>query len=268
MECRVAGEGRMARRSLLLGAAAPLLTGQSRVVARSEYIGRSAFPNEVRRQLERLGDRLLKEGKERVHLVGTFADGTGAQSPAQAIYQLPSFFRFQATGPAARTVVFDGETPRSARAQLERVEEDLLETFLADSADGFFEGLRAGDGLRMLGRGFRPDPALFPNYTGPRYDIYEVVGAARTRRDRRRRLKRFYFDSASALMMKVRYFDGARSPSVVVESRFREWRDVTGNPAPGVIERWEDGRLAFSFRVSAGAVLAKGDDRIFREPGA
>jgi len=254
------------RRSFLFGAVSSIAAAQNRPAARTDYIGRSGFPSVVRIQLDRLGDRLVKTGKERTVLQGTFLDAAGAQSPAQLVYQLPDRFRFQTTGPLNRIVVFDGETPRSARPQVETTEEDLLESFLADSPDGFFDDLQSGTALRLLGRRFRPGPSVAPDYKGPFFDIYELAGAVRTRRDRRNRVKRFYFDSASALLLRVRYADASRAPQVTVETRFSQWRDLAGNPLPGQVERWENGKLVFAFRLASADLLPRGDEGIFRNP--
>ena len=255
-----------ARRSFLLGAVSSIAAAQNRSAARTDYIGRSGFPNIVRIQLDRLGDRLVKAGRERTVLQGTFVDAAGAQSPAQLVYQLPNRFRFQTTGPLNRIVVFDGETPRSTRAQIDSAEEDLLESLLADSPEGFFDDLRAGSALRLLGRRFRPGTAIAPDYRGPSFDIYELARTVRTRRDRRNRVKRFYFDSASALLLRVRYADASRAPQVTVETRFSQWRDFAGNPLPGQVERWENGKLVFTFRLASADLLPRGDEGIFRNP--
>lgn len=256
----------LGRRTFLFGAISSTCAAQNRPATRTEHIGRSGFPAEVRAQLDRLGERLVKAGKERAVLQGTFVDAVGAQSPAQLIYQLPDRFRFQTTGPLNRIVVFDGETPRSTRAQVDSAEEDLLESFLADSPDGFFDDLRSGAALRLLGRRFRPGPSIVPDYKGPLFDIYELAGVVRIRRDRRSRVKRFYFDSASALLLRVRYEDVSRGPKVSIETRLSQWHDFAGNPLPGQLERWENGKLIFAFRLTSANLLPRGDESIFRNP--
>ncbi len=255
-----------ARRSFLFGAVSSIAAAQNRPAARTEYIGRSGFPSIVRLQLDRLGDRLVKAGKERTVLQGTFVDAAGAQSPAQLIYQLPDRLRLQTTGALNKIVVFDGEMLRSTRAQVDSAEEDLMESLLADSPEGFFDSLQLGAALRLLGRRFRPAPSIAPDYKGPLFDIYELSGAVRTRRDRRNRVKRFYFDSASALLLRVRYDDASRGTKVPVETRYSQWRDVAGNPLPGQVERLENGKLVFAFRLASADLLPQGDEGIFRNP--
>jgi hypothetical protein len=257
---------KFARRSFLFGAVASIAAAQNRVAARTDYIGRSGFPSMVRIQLDRLGDRLVKAGKERTVMQGTFVDAAGAQSPAQLVYQLPDRFRLQTTGALNKIVAFDGETAQSTGAQIDSAEEDLLESFVADSPEGFFDSLRSGAALRLLGRRFRPAPSIAPDYKGPLYDIYELAGVVRTRRDRRNRVKRFYFDSASALLLRVRYNDASRGTQVSVETRYSQWRDVAGNPLPGQVERLEKGKLVFAFRLASADLLPQGDEGIFRNP--
>jgi hypothetical protein len=53
---------------------------------------------------------------------------------------------------------------------------------------------------------------------------------------------------------------------VSIETRFSQWRDFAGNPLPGQVERWENGKLIFAFRLTSANLLPRGDESIFRNP--
>lgn len=238
----------------LAGGISPLLS-QSRA-AHTDYIGQSALPSVVRIHAERLGDRVFAPGKERLLLSGVLTDAAGGQSPAALIYQLPNMVRLQAAG-SLRNLVFDGTAAR-ATGTIGSSEEAVLESLTDDTMEGFLDSIRNGSSVRLLGRNFRPEGSL-----GSGVDIYDVRGPARSRRDRIQRQKRFYFDNTSALLLRVRYNDASRG---LTETRFSQWRDVNAAAVPGVIERLENDRPVFVFRLTTAEVQSKGDDRIFRDP--
>src|SRR5882724_11820842 len=206
------------------------------------------MPGAVRRQADALGSRWRTPAKAQSILAGEFVDATGSRSAARVIHQLPWLVRLQGFPTTLPNLSFDGEVPRTG---LSRTDEILLETFVLDFPEGMFSWLQNGAAARLLGRRFGPDPRKNPNYTGPRHDIYEITGPIRYRQDRLNRMKRYYFDSASGLLRSTRYVDRTVSPRVAVETRFSNWRVLDGSFYPGRVERYENGRLVFSFNVAS-----------------
>jgi len=144
-------------------------------------------------------------------------------------------------------VKFDGD---QATGFADRFDESLLETFVADTLEGLIYTQRNGGAVLLLGRGFGPDPRQYPDYKGPRYDIFEAVDSPRVHPDGKPHMKRYYFDTATGLLASTRYLDPTTSPAMTVVTRFSDWRSVAGSSYPGKIERFENDMLVFTFVVT------------------
>jgi len=127
------------------------------------------------------------------------------------------------------------------------MDESLLDTFVMDTLEGMLYSLRKGASMALLGHGFGPDARVAPDYKGPRYDIYVVTAPDRTHRTGALQSRRFYFDSSTGLLASTRYSDSA---GFAVETRFLNWEHVDGSAYPRTVERYENGRLAFSITVA------------------
>jgi hypothetical protein len=224
------------------------LVGQSPGPADSLFI---SMPSVVAPQIAALGERVVVPGKEKVILMGRYVDASGNR-PAQVTYQAPGLVRLDGFKPGPTSLTFDGSRTSGANTALD---DAVVETFIMDTAEGMLSSTRAGAGLRLLGRQFQPNPKKFPTYTGPRFDIYEVVAPVRSRQNQLVRLKRYYFDSKTGWLLRTRYRDASSSPHITIETRFSEWRTVDRSAYPGRIDRYENGQPVFSFvvvNVSAG----------------
>jgi hypothetical protein len=122
-----------------------------------------------------------------------------------------------------------------------------MEVFVMDSAEGMFESMKSGAAVRFLGRGFGPDPRIDPDYSGPRYDIYEVAAPVRCRQDKLVRTKMYYFDTATRLLQSTRYFDSSVSPAIRIETRYSEWGEKDGSRYPARIAYYVGEKLQFEF---------------------
>jgi hypothetical protein len=158
-------------------------------------------------------------------------------------------------------LTFDGHLSRGLSNPIDQA---LLETFVMDTVEGLVYAARSGAAVKLLGRNFGPDPRVEPQYRGPRYDVYEVLGPVRLRQDRQMQLKRYYFDSKTGLLSSTRYSDASRSPAAKVETLFSEWQNVEGSAFPGKIERYENDTLIFSFIVTAASTRAGQNTASFR----
>ena len=205
-----------------------------------------ALPSSLDRHSAALGDRLRKPGKERTTLTGTLVGESGIPIPLRVILQWPGLVRLEGLRPNSVPVTFDG---RASVLTHSRVEEQLLEIFSSDSADGMIVAAQGGAAIQLLGR--RVADATLHNRNGQRQDIFEVSSLLQWSPREQERLKRYYFDSDSGLLTKTQYLDETFSPPVLVETAFTEWSSVEGSFYPTRVERHENGRLAFSFVVTS-----------------
>jgi hypothetical protein len=219
-----------------------------------------SLPVDVLEQVRALGDRMRTPGKEETLLTGQFTDASGKSKAIQVIHQISGMVRIEGVR-ENRPLAFDGDLSRGA---VDRSDESLLETFVMDTVEGMAYSLRSGGAMQLLGRRFGPDARTVRDYKGPWFDIYEVTAPTRSRQDRQLRMKRYYFDSDTRLLISTRYTDPAVSPSQTVETRFSNWQQLDGSVYPGRIERYENGQLAFSIVVTTASGRPRHDSTNFR----
>jgi hypothetical protein len=210
--------------------------------------------------LNSLGRRLLMSGKERTVYRGQLLDGAGNASPARVIHQLPGLVRLEGFRAQAAVLSFDGQNEHGITSR--KSDEALLEIFTMDLAEGMLSSVQNGAAVRLLGRGFGPDPSWQPAYTGPRYDIYEVTGPIQCRQDQLTRMKLYYFDSSTGLLQSTRYYDRSVSPPFKIETRFSLWGNIDGSAYPARIDHYEGGQLVFTFiaeDIAGGASVDQAD---------
>ena len=200
------------------------------------------LPSTLLRHVKALGNRAVQQEKEETELVGIFTDDQGRVLQARVVSRLSGEVLLEGFKDK-KTVRFDG---LNSAGEIDRVDEALLETFAIDTVEGMFVSLKTGGALQILGMGF--GPASSANSSGLRYDIYDVTIPTRTRRDLALRTRRYFFDSETGILVRTRYVDPTVGAGLQVETRFSQWRTVDGSLYPGLIERFEDGRLLFSFR--------------------
>ena len=218
----------------------------------------ATMPGVVAQQVEALGARIQRPGKEHSAFTGQFVDATGNRSVV-ITYQVPGLVRVLGLG--GQAVSFDGEQVYGSST---RTTDTVLETFVMDLPEGMFTSLRNGEAMRFLGRGFRPDARVAPKYSGPRYDIYEVTALLRARTDRLLRLKRYYFDSKTGLLVSTRYEDRTVSPAVRVQTQFSDWFTLDGSSYPGRVDRYENGRPVFTLVIGSVTAGPRQDATSFR----
>jgi hypothetical protein len=215
-----------------------------------------AVPADLSQQLQALGSRMRTGGKEESVFEGRFLDAIGQQKPLRVIHQISGVVRIES--PSDKTSLnFDGDATQGIR---DHDGESLLDTFVSDSPEGMIYAIRNGASMQLLGRGFvsdakRSDPQV------PRYDIYEVTASDRTNKASGLRVRRYYFDSQTGLLASTRYTD---RNGVSVETRFLAWTQVDGAAYPSRIERYENGRLTFSFIAGTVAAKSKRDPAVSR----
>jgi hypothetical protein len=242
--------------SLILGLCGTINGQEKTTSIANDAIGQT--PGMFNQQLNALGKRLKTSGKEKTVYSGQLFDKAGNSSPARVIYQLPGLVRLEGFKKSSAAISFNGQEISGITSRKE--DEALMEVFVMDYSEGMLASVQQGAAVRLLGRGFGPDPRLVPDYKGPRYDIYEVTGSVRSRQDQLVRSKLYYFDSATGLLQSTRYYDRSVKPAVKVETRFSNWGDIEGSAYPACVDHYVGGKLVFSFiaeSIEGGASIDK-----------
>ena len=202
------------------------------------------LPGDLQPQLQVLGDRVRDPAKAWTAMAGEFVNRSGVRSQIRVIQQASGYLRVEGLRSGGGALRNDGGQARSA-GTLSPDEADVMESFAKDTMIGLFTSVDQGAAVGLLGHGFRPDASAAPNYAGPSYDIFEMVGQVYALGVQTTRGKRFYFDSDTGLLMHTRYRDGG-----AVETRFSNWTAVDGSMYPSRTERYENGVRAFSFTAA------------------
>jgi hypothetical protein len=217
------------------------------------------LPDELLRHVDAVGERLRRPDKDETVLHARLV-GLGDTRPVQVVYQLSGVVAITGVN-RGLPLTFDGQLSRGLSNSMDQA---LLDTFVVDTVEGLMYAARHGAAVRLVGRNFRPDPRVEPHYSGPHYDIYEVLAAVRSHQGRPLQLKRYYFDSNTGLLSSTRYSDASRSPALEVETRFSDWQKLEGSAFPGKIERYENDTPVFSLIVTAASARAGHKDASVR----
>jgi hypothetical protein len=226
------------------------------------YINPS-FPGQILGLFVVYGARLQRPGNERLTLVGTSTDRSGATAPATITTQIPGEIRVEIGGTKPLTLLYDGTHATANGVLASGADLDVLESLQDDTIENFFYSYRARAAVRFLGSRYRLDGKTTSGYQGSYADIYQVVQAVRVRATPNPQNKLFYFESARGTLLKARY---RASTGVEVETQYSKWTRINGESVPQKIQRLENGKQVFSFDV-ARAVFSPGvQDGAFVRP--
>lgn len=210
------------------------------------------------------GARLIKPGKERIIQQGTVMRGAGSPASIQIVREFPG--RIRIVEGAASPIVVAGVGAEPAKGGgLSDAERDLVETILADSFEEFFRILTETSAYRFLGSRFRADDGRRPGYAGPFYDVYQVLARIAERGSVRVQPKRYYVNSDSLLLDKVRY-SLERGGRTEVEVRFEDYQKLDGEFIPQRVIRTENGRTVLTVAITSTAFSPKLTDGLFNRP--
>lgn len=218
------------------------------VPVRSDKVNRILLPNRLRWALKQLGDRLEQSGKERLTMSAELQRSAGS-APVQLVLEFPDRLRLVVQEvSSARVVTFDGNKARALGRQPDPRELEVIESLIYDGAEHFFISQTRGSAARSLGYGFRSDDGL-------RYDIYELTDAVNVDTATRVQSKRYYFNSDTQLLEKVRYAIERDAATIQVETRLSDWQTKENQRFPARITRVENGNSVWTLLV-ASAVLS------------
>lgn len=235
-------------------AGAAITSPEAKASARLPYPYR-VLPSVIRPQLRvpftALGNRLTKQGKERLTLSGTLSRA-GVAQPAQVVSEFPNLLGVN--NGAGRLASFDELVAARSVPNASPTDDALIETLFYDTAEHFFFAQARGAATRFLGARVSSEEEA-GNAANTVYDLYEVTedvaldGAAQTR------TKRYFFNSDTQLLEVVRYEIERDGSPVPVEVRIGGWRKVQGEQVAGSVMRLESGQPVLSFVVNS-ATLA------------
>lgn len=198
-----------------------------------------------------LGQRLQKQGKERIIATGSLlydADGPESAFPVEIVWQHPLKVRLTQDG---SSVAYDRSNPAREIPESKRLS-DTLQVLLEDMSEGFLS-LQSTGSSRRIGSGFRLSNAAPED---PGVDVVQMTyadafsgGEPCT--------KTYWFNSRTKLLGFVTYVlpSGAQVDVIV-----NDWRDVDGEKVPFLIERWEDGIRTMQLKLSSAAVAQGSND--------
>jgi hypothetical protein len=201
-------------------------------------------PSMFYRYAEALGSRVKTKGKEKTIYEGQLFDKAGNSSPVRIVHQLPNLVRLEGFKPGNSALSFDGKQGKGASSS---VEETLIEIFSMNMPEGMLSLVRGSAAVRFLGHGYGPDPKTNPDYSGPRYSVYDITSPMRCRHDELLRSKLYYFDDQTMLLHRVQYPDLSVNPPVNTETHFSMWGEIDGARYPARIDHYKGGGLVFTF---------------------
>lgn len=238
---------------------APVSVGYAQSITGASTIPNAGAPSGPYRTLEQIsplllqpflamGDRLTKPGKERITIVGTMTDSSGANA-VQVVLELGGKLNITWTAQGPQRLAFNGTAASSAGSITDA--NDLLESFVDDSPEAL---LLAGRGAspRLLGQ-------KFENPSGGLCDYYDVATYGRAVKRTTPQIKRYCFDSKTSLLRSVRY----KNSSGTILTEFGNWGTVNNEAVPGTITRIVGGNQVFHFQAQSSVVSASIPDNIF-----
>ena len=218
-------------------------------------------PSRYQSQLQALGNRGKESGKEKTVYTGQLFDKDGKSKPVRIIHQLPNLVRLEGFKSGNAHISFDGERAYGADS---RKEESYLEAFVMDTIEGMLSAMQSAAAIRFLGSNFGPDPAKFPDYTGPRFDIIDVTETVRCKRERVLQPKLYVVNSKTRLLQCTRYTDRSVNPPIKKRTDFSVWGTIDGSSYPAKIDHYENGELEFSFIAEEITAEPSTDIEVFR----
>ncbi len=232
---------------------------------RGVYVRRGSLHPQLIGNLNALGGRLEKPGKERLTVTGSFQRAGDPQpSILSAVFEFPDRLRLTAqNGVQTRVLTFDGQNAGAVGDSLTAPERDLIETLVCDTAEHFFSMRMLGQPMRFLGSRFTIDNRLSADYTGPYYDIYQIGDLIKPSPDQRQQAKTYYFNSDTLLLERVRYKIKSGGSEVLVEVLISDWRKAQTDQIARRIERIENGKSVFVLTLGSVDLSTRLDDGIF-----
>jgi len=225
-------------------------------VSKAIYVLRGRVGSQLAPMLDALGNRFEKTGSERVVMLGTLThpNNGGTPIPIRLFLERPGRVRLEQmlTG-RTQVTLFDDKDGRPVSRDGEaptQQEQSEIETLAFDTVDRFLLSRMDGQALRFIGSKFRIDDGKTPNYTGPYYDVYQVVDQLGVAGTIRVQPKFFLINSKTQLLELIRYENSSDSNGIRIEIRLENWQRVSNQLIPAKITRLENGTPAMQIQIT------------------
>ena len=226
------------------------------------YVNRGRLSPRLNWNLNALGNRLEKPGKERLTITGELRSSSDSLvREITATLEFPDEMRLVQNGAQSRSITFDGQ---KTKRQLSSEELDLIESLTYDSAEHFFNAQMQGNAMRFLGSRFRTDDGSNPDYNGPYFDIYKIADRMEASGEERA-AKLYYFNSETLLLERVTYVVNRNGSEINIETKLSDWRDEDGQKVARRIERLENGKSVFVLNIGSAQFGKRADDGMFQQ---
>ncbi len=241
---------------------------QTPAAAASGYVRRARLRPRLHEALGILGDRLEQPGKERLTLIGVLKrQRNSAAVPFRLITELPNLMRLEERINGQLHVIgFDGNNGWAIGSAFDNSAQETIESLVFDSVDHFFLGQTQGLAIRPLGSRFRLDDGAAVNYSGPFYDIYQMIDLVKIGPTTRQQPKLFYLNSDTQTLERVRYRIARDGAPVDVEAQITNWQRVSNQNMPRSITRSENGQEALTLTIESATIGPRVADGIFNRP--
>lgn len=211
-----------------------------------------------------MGDRLVVQGKERIVLVGTITRGATAPVAIQITRERSGKIRAEeGAGAAAKITGFNGKASWIGSGVVGEEEEQLLDILANDTAEHFFALHASSAPWRFYGSKFQIGAPTKEEYTGPYYDIYEMVDTVSVGGKPIQRIKIYWLNWQSQLLDRVQYYLPRGNNRVVADTFLENWRAFGDQQFPARIRRVEDGKDIFTVTLTAASAIGTQVDNVF-----
>ncbi|MEK7833241.1 MAG: hypothetical protein AAB401_19280 [Acidobacteriota bacterium] len=250
-------------------------TPQPPVVNQARRVKRVRLWPQFQNSLQALGDRLEATGKERLILMGTIKRNSAkaGEVVTRLIVEMPDKLRLEEQiGNTIQITTFDGEKQdglkRSDAAISDERDEDEIESLIFDGVEHLFSGQMAGLAKREIGVYLQPNQPAVANYTGPYYNVYEVMDRITLLAPAQRMQRKLYYFNAETSLPEIIRYQVKRSRGLLnVEIRLTDWQKLNGQFIPGTFIRLENDVEVLQLKVNAAGVQPTANDGIFTIPG-
>ena len=258
-----ANRGLASARGILFGAVLLGMTildvsaqGNAPAAALSLTISPYQLSSYMRAHAKVLGDRLFQPGNERIALNSSISNSGSGTAAATITYDISGRLRIDLLG---RSIGFDGTATWSNNGAVSQADFELIEALVNDSPEHLFTGQARHLATRPYGRAFRFDDGKAQNYTGPYYDVFEVVDAVPGTNQAQIRV--YCINSRTYALERVQQDTVRAGKKVRVETVLGAWQSFGTQQLPTVVSRTENGQALFTLRVasaSTGPTLSDG----------
>lgn len=221
-------------------------------------LDRLPFQLQVARQA--LGDPMLRAGRQRLRLAGTFTSARAGSNavPIAVVRDLPNLVRVEI---GARSIGKDARGAWATNGRVNDVDREVLDMLQDNSMEEFLYRQALGTPSRFLGSRFQSGAPRLPIRSlpkGPASDLYVVVSSMKTKPEPTE-VQLVALDSDTQLLRSVKGALPRGGRIITVETRY-EWGRSGDVVYPTLIRRVEDGSEVSTVTLTSATATAKAAD--------